>query len=254
MKNINLCSSSAIEVLYEDDFLFVLNKPSLLHSVANPRSCMVSLASILLEHAPSLGLVAPKKGDAGLIQRLDFETSGIVLGAKVRRDWVALSQKLKLGEIQKIYHVLVEGRPQKSFSVDSFLGSPYRRSKKVRVYCAAKPPPRTLRASTCFRPLLFFPAHRLSLIEGEASPARRHQVRAHAAHSGYPLVGDSLYGSRLQLRQLANGDNPSIPGFLLHARLLTFTHPRTGERLSLEAPYPKWVQGGKLLGKHAPDS
>jgi 23S rRNA pseudouridine1911/1915/1917 synthase len=87
-------------------------------------------------------------------------------------------------------------------------------------------------------PIEFFSELRATLAKVEAHTARRHQVRAHAAHLGHPLIGDSLYGSKRNLEPLANG---ALPAFILHAETLSFFHPELRKQIVVEAPRPAYL-------------
>ena len=220
-----------LDILFEDSDLLVLNKPSNLHSVSNEKSPEPSLANLLIEYLPSLKTAADKEGDAGLIQRLDFETSGIIIAAKNKTVWNSLFSQLKSGEIKKNYLVLVEGYLKEEIDVDTYIGSRHRGSKKVSV--TEIPTPRFLQAKSSLKPISYLKTLNASIVEIFASPARRHQVRAHAAYLGFPLYGDTLYGSKKKL--------DAAPKFILHAWKSSFTHPNTNKMLSFEAPEPEYL-------------
>lgn len=224
----------SLTLLYNDDCVFAAYKPAGLHTVQLRSGGGASLADLLLTHYPDLAQASPASGDAGLIQRLDRETSGIVLGAKSREVWQKLFEELLAGSIQKTYVALVEGHCTTRRTFSSFIGSPHRGAAKVRVY--ENEPPKSARAlpgTTVFSPLSFNPVINCSLVEAVASPARRHQVRAHAAYVGHPLVGDALYGARSSPSGLCVTQRE----FFLHACTITFQHPTTGQSMTLESPY-----------------
>jgi 23S rRNA-/tRNA-specific pseudouridylate synthase len=168
------------------------------------------------------------------VQRLDFATSGILLGAKDRPTWDALYKALSAGEIKKSYVALVEGQIAEPLTVSTFIGSPHRGAKKMKIYSRPPSPPvRALPGDTKFENLAYLAPFDLSIVKAAASPARRHQIRAHAAYAGHPLVGDTLYGSRRTVGALCSEPRE----FFLHAWILKFTHPVTGKLLELESDY-----------------
>ncbi len=219
-----------LNFLYEDTDIFVVYKPAGLHSVRLPNGGGSSLADLLLAHNPELKNASRSPGDAGLVQRLDLETSGVMLGAKNRAMWEALFQALRDGAITKHYVALVEGRIDTRCEIASYLGSPHRGAKKVKVYL--REPAASVRAlygSTLVEPISFDPIRNQTLVRVAASPARRHQVRAHLAHLGHPLVGDTLYGASSTLK--------SDRGFFLHAETIAFIHPKTHAEMVVRSPH-----------------
>ncbi len=228
----------ALSILFEDDFLLALDKPPAIHSAMVSSSHEPSIAQLLLEQHPELANASAKREDAGLVQRLDYETSGVLLVAKTRPVWDALHEALLAGEIKKSYLCVCEGRFPERQQLTTYIGSPYRRAGKVRVYVAApKKPVRALQGSSVFTALAYDEASDLSLIEVQASPARRHQVRAHAAHLGHVLVGDQLYGSMREAPQSPR----SPPAFILHSHEIAFTHPASRQPIRVVANAPEYL-------------
>jgi 23S rRNA pseudouridine1911/1915/1917 synthase len=241
-------------VLHEDANLFAIIKPALIHSVELPRLGDVaqdedeggeadskSVAGLLLAGLPELGGVAPQTGDAGLVQRLDFETSGVLVGAKNKETWNRIREAFKQGLAEKRYLVVLEGRLESQISIDAPIGSPYRRASKVRAYVAGKKQAgreRAQPAESHFTSLVRDPHGAWTLAEVEASTGRRHQVRVHAAALGHPLLGDALYGSKGNLLNPGEG----IPPFALHAASLKIAGVG-----AFEAPTPPYF--APYLGK-----
>ena len=225
-------------IVFEDAGLLVLNKRALCHSTSLKDSTDPSIASELAELYPDLIGVSENAGEAGLIQRLDFETSGLLLAAKTRDAWYALKDQMKSATIKKEYLILVEGRMAGSLSCDGWIGSRYRGSKKVTVYPSKQP--RTLPASTEFHKVRS--VGHFALVRAECSAARRHQVRAHSAFLGHPLVGDSLYGATSQLAELGSEVDKDVPSFLLHAAKISFENPVGGSLVEFEAALPEYMQ------------
>jgi len=224
---------SALRFLYNDDELFAVYKPAGIHTVRLPRGGGTSLADFLLQEFPKLSGAGRSPGDAGLLHRLDEDTSGIVLGAWTKSSWELLFEELRSGRIEKTYAALVEGSMNTPSTVTTFIGTPHRGAKKMKVY--EKEPPRWARAlegTTSFLSVKALPALHASLVTVAASPARRHQVRIHCAHTGHPLLGDTLYGSTHGVPEsVARGR-----AFVLHADTLSLSHPVTNERLVITAP------------------
>ncbi|MGI6524622.1 MAG: RluA family pseudouridine synthase [Bdellovibrionota bacterium] len=222
------------EVLFEDDDLFVLNKQAAIHSVMLTDSDLDdSVAKYLNDTFPFLREVSDKVEDGALVHRLDFDTSGCLLGAKKRSVWLSLFEALKNGEIHKTYLALVEGRLITPRHLETFIGAKGRHSKKVQVV-RDKRFDRTLPAVSDFFPLKFYKESDTSLVLAKAPTARRHQIRAHLSYIGFPLIGDILYGSK---RKFEFSDKRS---FFLHAKSLKFKHPVTGEGVIVEAPHKEF--------------
>lgn len=222
--------TSALSFLYADTDIFAVYKPPGLHSVRTGESGGASIADLLLAWRPDLAEVSQNAGDAGLVHRLDLSTSGVLLGAFSREMWEVLRELLQQGAISKEYIALVEGEFREPRTITTFIGSPYRGGKKVRVY--ERDPgskARVLEGTTTFESISYAPERDMSLVRVSASPARRHQVRVHAAYCGYPLVGDTLYGASTTLEGLTKTPRD----FLLHATRVAFAHPRSGERIEI---------------------
>jgi 23S rRNA pseudouridine1911/1915/1917 synthase len=234
-------------ILYEDDALVVIAKPAGIHSARLPDGKGgASIADLLVARYPAIGVVAEKSEDAGLIHRLDSGTSGILIAAKTATTWSALHEALRAGEITKRYLVVLEGELVGQHTIENFLGSPHRRGRKMRGYNYAAP--RTLQARSSVHPLEFNPHHGVTLAMVEAPTARRHQVRAHTAALGHPLVGDALYGAKRRLEEVFG----SLPdnyrdGFCLHATEVVVRHPIDGRTLTIVAPPPPFI--GRIFSR-----
>ena len=224
----------SLRYLFNDGDVFAVYKPAGAHSVQLRKGGGWSIADELLRATPSLAQASEKSGDAGLVNRLDEETSGILLGATTRSVWEKLYRQALNGEVHKKYALLVEGRVTKDFAITSFIGSPHRGAHKVKVY-ERRPPAwaRALEGTTKYTPHLHIPLHNVTILIASASPARRHQVRAHAAHLGVPLIGDSLYGSTRSLPPIVT----SSRRFFLHAHYISFRHPIFGKEMVVESPF-----------------
>ena len=231
-------SNVSCTVIYEDEHILVINKPALIHSVSQAKSDSPSVASWLRGTYPGIEMASLDKDDGGLVQRLDFETSGIIIAARTRKSWEALRLQMEEGKIEKSYSVLLEGLTEKAFEVRSWIGSRYRGSKKVTVYTTQEK--RSLPAVTQFKLVRHLPDKNCSLVIASAGAARRHQVRAHASHAGHPLVGDKLYGGAGELADRLERSDLEAPPFYLHAKSVQLKHPIDGKTLCFEAPIPPW--------------
>lgn len=220
----------ALDLLFEDPALLVLNKPAgmIVHPGAGAREH--TLQNALLAHDPELARV-PR---AGLIHRLDKDTTGLLVVARTPEAHTLLAAAMQAREIEREYLALSLGTPTGGGTVDQPIG----RHRSARTHMAVRADGR--QAVTHYWIQERFRAHTLLRVRLETG--RTHQIRVHLAHAGLPVVGDPVYGSR---RQLAAGATPALnatlkafPRQALHARRLAFTHPTSGEPLAFEAPLP----------------
>ena len=225
-----------LEILYEDDEIFVIAKQAGIHSVMTAGSSSPSVAALLLGAHEGLGGVGKRPEDAGLVQRLDYETSGCLIGAKHKAAWQRLYADLRAGRIDKSYLAIVEGALVERIEVESLIGSPYRRAGKVRVAPLDSAQKRMQPARSLFERIAHLPREDLSLVRAHAAAARRHQLRAHLAWLGHPLAGDALYGSRRTLPA------PAGASFMLHAAEVSLPPAPGGAALRICAPAPEIVK------------
>ena len=246
-------------VIYEDEFLLAVDKAAGVHSVANKESAAqsenatensVELWLQQLKHNPDFA--ALKDHDGGLVHRLDFFTTGVLLAAKDPSTWHYLRDQFSQSKVQKEYLTLVCGHFEKAQKCSLSIGSPYRRAKKVRCYDPEKNYLGELRlqsAETNFEPIAYNRELDLSLIRARPVTGRRHQIRAHAAALGFPLVGDALYGSQIALSSISETLPLALKAegaFALHSLALTFIHPNSKKEMRIEATPPDYLQVSRL--------
>ena len=220
----------ALDIVYEDEALLVLNKPPglVVHPGAgNPAG---TLANALLHHAPRLAEL-PR---AGIVHRLDKDTSGLMAVAKTERARQRLIRALQKHAVAREYVAIVNGVMVAGGSIDAPIG----RSRRDRTRMAVTG--RGKAAVTHYRVLRKYRAH--TLVQASLESGRTHQIRVHMAHLRYPVLGDPVYGGRLRLPP---GADDALAGALrgfkrqaLHAAKLALTHPTTGERLQWTASVP----------------
>ena len=226
-------------VIFEDECLIAFDKPSGLAIAPDRRDKM---AVNLLE------LVRAKMGpDVVNVHRIDDETSGLVLWAKTKVALDFLSGQFQSKTVVKSYDALTVGVPATDkFSVDLVLKEDEGRPGRM---CVVKKHGKASVTEFLVMEKFPQPAGRPSLAHLECRPltGRTHQIRVHLAVSGTPVLNDPLYGneSQLLLSDLKRGykgradERPLISRLALHASSLTFTHPRSRERMTLDSPRPK---------------
>jgi 23S rRNA pseudouridine1911/1915/1917 synthase len=225
-----------VTIIFDDADLIVIEKPARMHSVALGARDGNSVAEYLLKLFPHQSSVADKESDAGLIQRLDFDTSGLIVAARNRSTWERLRAMLLGSEISKRYIAVVDGVTTSSnFFAHTLLGSRHRGSRKVSLASIDRAPiPRMLESQTTFARLSSNDRFHISCFEAHAPVARRHQVRAHAAYVGHPLTGDTLYGSKQPLAAFGISGR----SFFLLAHEVSFRHPSSGKQLTFQCSIP----------------
>jgi RluA family pseudouridine synthase len=223
----------AIEALYADDWLMAVSKPA-------------GVTSAHDGHRPSepdlRAFLEPGWGALWTVHRLDRDTSGVILFARSEEAHRQLSRQFEGHETRKTYHAIVVGSPNwETRDVDApLLVDGDRRHRTLVDAHKGKP------ALTRFKVLQRL--KRFALVEAQPETGRTHQIRAHAALLGAPIVADALYGDGkpIYLSEFKRGyranaaeEIPLMGRLALHALRLQFTHPESGEPLDIEAPYSK---------------
>lgn len=262
------------QVLFEDEHLFVINKPGNLPVHPAGRYFFHTL----LIHLRTRGFTQPLRADREyyLVHRIDRETSGVLVLTKTYEACVSVVAQFAKRQTQKKYIAVAHGVPEReSFEVsapmaraDSKPIGAREAASRIRLKMAVTPVDEGGQtAQTQFRVLKSFEraGKRYSLVECLPKTGRQHQIRVHLAHAGHPIVGDKLYSlsepealrffepaSRTGAGGKAHADSEFIPRYVpaeleaklvlprhaLHAAALAFTHPITGQRLEFEAPLP----------------
>jgi 23S rRNA pseudouridine1911/1915/1917 synthase len=220
----------ALEVVWSDPHLLVINKPAGLVVHPGAGNAHHTLQNGLLAFDPKLARV-PR---AGLVHRLDKDTSGLLVVARTPEAHTALVTQLAARQIHRSYVALCTGVMSGGGTVDQPIG----RHRSLRTRMAVRADGRA--AITHFRIMRRFAAH--TLVSVELETGRTHQIRVHFAHLGFALVGDPLYGGRRRLPAGASAALVSELGLFkrqaLHAARLGLTHPVTQKALAWEAPLP----------------
>ena len=225
-----------VKILYQDASLALVRKPANLHTLKSKPS-EKSLVTELEKLFPQLTDDSGNLKEKVLLQRLDFETGGIVLLAKNDLCFDRLKQQFKNHEINKTYYALLDGRLKEAQKLQGYLGSRYRSSKKASFSKVKQD--RYLFAETEYQPVRYFPEYQVTLVKALTNYGRRHQVRLMAATLGYPLCGDKLYGSKNSTKDLFPELN--LPAFLLEACQLSFNDPDTKNNVSYTGELPDYL-------------
>jgi 23S rRNA pseudouridine1911/1915/1917 synthase len=209
-----------LKIVFEDADLIVIDKPAGL--VVHPGAGQPdrTLLNALLAHAPAL-VAVPR---AGIVHRLDKDTSGLLVVAKSVMAQAALVEQLASRSMRRVYLAVVQGDPPASGIIDAPVGRDVRQRTRMAVTHRGKP------ARTSYRVLERY-GH-ASLVECRLETGRTHQIRVHFQHIRHPLVGDGTYrrGTRHGI---------TFPRQALHAAELSLVHPRTGEEVGWKAPPPR---------------
>ncbi|WP_303908471.1 23S rRNA pseudouridine(1911/1915/1917) synthase RluD [Thiohalomonas denitrificans] len=220
-----------LDIRYEDEQLIVLNKPAglVVHPAAGNRAG--TMLNALLHHAPELASV-PR---AGIVHRLDKETSGLLVVARTLQAQTALVAQLQARSMTREYRAVVSGVMTGGGTVEAPIGRHAVDRKRMAVTPSGKP------AVTHYRVVERFRGH--THIKVRLETGRTHQIRVHMAHIRYPLVGDPVYGGRLKLpKGCSEALRQVLRGFhrqALHAGRLGLEHPGSGLAMEWEAELPE---------------
>ena len=222
-----------LDVVYEDGDIIVINKQKglVVHPAAgNTRGTLVN--ALLFRCGDSLsgigGVARP-----GIVHRIDKDTSGLIVVAKNDEAHINLSEQIKRHEVARIYHAIALGRVNGPLTLDYPIGRHPVDRKKMAV--TAKNSKSAVTHVEVLEELVGATYVRCSLETG-----RTHQIRVHMSHIGHPILGDEVYGG--VKNPVAQKFGSLIDGQCLHAKELTLTHPRTGEKMHFECPLPDYFE------------
>lgn len=226
-----------LDILYEDSDLIVINKRA--GMVVHPANGHYSgtLVNALLHHCTDLSGIGGELRP-GIVHRLDKDTSGVLVVSKNDLSHQGLAQQFKEHSITRRYITLVHGQVQNdSGSIDKPIGRHPGARKKMSTHSS-----RGRRAVTHWNVLRRYAPERLTLLEMRLETGRTHQIRVHLADMNLPVVGDQTYGSIKRANGIADAHLRTLVQQLhrqaLHAWVLGFKHPRTGEYLEYSSPLP----------------
>lgn len=217
-----------LDIVYEDQDLLVVNKPKgmVVHPAAgNPDGTLVN--ALLFHCGDSLsginGVIRP-----GIVHRIDKDTSGLLIVAKNDRAHQSLAEQIAVHSFTRIYNAVVYGVvKEEEGTVSAPIGRHPTDRKRMAVLSSGG-----REAVTHFRVLERFPG--FTLVECRLETGRTHQIRVHMAHIGHPVAGDPVYGPKKCITELQ--------GQCLHARVIGFIHPATGEYLEFDSGLPPYFE------------
>jgi 23S rRNA pseudouridine1911/1915/1917 synthase len=222
--------SIPLDIVFEDDHLLVLNKPPGLVVHPGAGNWSGTLLNALLYRFPELQSI-PR---AGIVHRLDKQTSGLMVVARTLQAHKSLVDALQLRDVSREYIALVEGKLIAGGCVEEPIGRHPVERKRMAVRENGKP------AVTHYRINKRYQSH--TLLDVKLETGRTHQIRVHMAHIHHSIVGDPVYGNRRRVpKGMKEADLLALRGFrrqALHAKRLGLVHPGSGEAVSWEAPIP----------------
>ncbi len=234
----------ALKVCFEDEQLLVIDKPVGMVVHPAPGHAHSTLVNALLHYHPSLNHL-PR---AGIIHRIDKDTSGLLMVAKTLTAHTQLVKQLQSKQVQRVYDAVVVGAIIAGGLVDAPIGRHQTQRTKMAVNAHGKPARTHYRVSERFK--------QFTRLTVNLETGRTHQIRVHMAHIGYPLVGDATYGRK---GWSPKGGCTDLLATLqachrqaLHATQLAFSHPLTDQRIEVNSPQPDDLQQ-LLLGLRAYD-
>ena len=214
--------SQALEIVFEDNHLLAVIKPAGIATMGLPEGeeTLLTLAKDDLKKRYN----KPGNVYLGVVSRLDFQVSGIIVFAKTAKAAARLNEQFRNRDAEKTYHAIVEGiiHPKNATLTDHLCEDPRHR----KMWVTARPNAESKEATLSYR--FIDGTKRCSLLEVTLETGRKHQIRLQLAHHGYPILGDRKYGAR-----------DAFPhGIALHASCLVIEHPVTRQPLELSAPFP----------------
>ena len=218
-----------LDVVYEDEDVIVVNKPVGLVVHPAPGHPDGTLVNALLFHCGQSLSGINGQLRPGIVHRIDRDTSGLLIAAKNDLAHLSLAQQLQDHSLYRAYEAVVLGgfREEEGTVSLPIARHPTDRKKMAVNHLNGRP------AVTHWKVLARYPGY--THLQCRLETGRTHQIRVHMAAQGHPVLGDPVYGG-------ARKGFPELAGQCLHARRLTFRHPRTGETLTVECPLPDYFQ------------
>ena len=221
----------SLDIIYEDEDILIINKPSGLVTHPGPGNWRGTLANALLHYNADLSIL----DRAGIVHRLDKNTSGLMVVAKNPKSQKYLVEEFQAHSVEREYSAIVYGNMISGGTVDD----PIARDPKERIKQAVRVNGKE--AVTHYRVIDRYENH--THIKALLETGRTHQIRVHLSHIGYPLVGDPLYGGRLRFPKKAREEiKEALKAFqrqALHSKKLTLKHPTSGDEMSWKIELPE---------------
>jgi 23S rRNA pseudouridine1911/1915/1917 synthase len=229
-----------LDILFEDEHVIIINKPAGMVTHPAPGNPDGTLVNALIHHCgKSLTGIGGEKRP-GIVHRLDKDTSGVMMAAKTEKAHQHLSEMFAAHDLDRVYTALIWGVPRERVqTINAPIGRNTRDRKKMAVNEKGREAITHLDVQRVLPPLA-------SLAECKLETGRTHQIRVHLASIGHGIIGDAAYGSPLRSAQMP--DRPlretlevlrRFPRQALHASLLGFKHPVSGEKLEYTTPLPR---------------
>jgi len=219
-----------LNVVYEDEDIIVINKQFGLVTHPGAGNWTGTLANALLYYDPALSSL----DRAGIVHRLDKNTSGLMVIARNEKSQKYLVEQLQKHSVDREYSAIVYGHMIAGGTVDEPIGRDPRERVKQAVLMSGKD------ATTHYRAIDRFKSH--THVKAILETGRTHQIRVHLSHVGHSLIGDPMYGGRVRFPKKASEElKDALLNFkrqALHSKKLTLTHPISGESMSWKAPLP----------------
>lgn len=213
-----------LNIIYEDKYLIVINKPANMSVHCSASETSGTLVNALLYHIKDFDFTGSKKR-AGIIHRLDKDTSGIIIVGKNANVVLSIQEQFRKREVKKIYHAILVGSLKENFlEINLPIGRHNLYRKKMTVREDGK------EALTYIKVLRRFKNHTLAKIN--LKTGRTHQIRVHCSYKGFPVAGDKIYSKSFS----------KYCGLMLVAKKIEFVHPITKEIMKFEIDYPNYFR------------
>jgi 23S rRNA pseudouridine1911/1915/1917 synthase len=238
----------ALDILYEDASLIVLNKPAGMVVHPAPGNPDQTLVNALIAHCGETLSGIGGERRPGIVHRLDKDTSGVMVAAKTDKAHHGLSEQFAAhgrdGRMKRLYQAFVWGT---IMPATGLIDAPIWRAPHNRKKMAVSKSEKARHAVTHYRHLGSYVGGQVSHVQCQLETGRTHQIRVHMAHIGHPVLSDALYGSGMKTRakHLSEGQRAALDALhrqALHAAALGFEHPESGETLYFEADLPADLQ------------